>query len=214
MTIIASPTGPTSSRIIDAEDVDYEEVTTTGDTKAKDSDDSKAKDSERIDERPIKKESGVKKKDKSSSTLWAKILGVLFGILILGFVIIGILSYFGIGKDSTTSTSSVSTSITAGVKMPVTINGKDTVITVGEFFPVSYGAEKPKEPSFTFDSKKYGNSFQRGGGIDATLWKENGDGTKVSADDSLPISWGNDEIYTWSKTGQSGTTWFIMTKRE
>jgi hypothetical protein len=102
----------------------------------------------------------------------------------------------------------------SGARIPVKINGKDTLVTVGEFFPVSYGAEKPKKPSFKFNSKKYGHTFQRGGGIDSTLWKENGDGTKVSADKPLPISWGNDEIYTWSKTGKSGTTWFIMTKRE
>jgi hypothetical protein len=183
----------TLSRKIDAEDVDYEEIPETGDPKAKDSDDSKAKDSERIDERPIKKESGVKKKDKSSSTLWAKILGALFGIIVLGFVILGILSWCGIGKDTTTSTSSGSTNITTGAKVKILVNEEETWVVPGDQITIDLETSRPND--FTLVTNLPGpggsNDHYFKWDHDPEIILENGDGVKRKGNETFPASWGN-----------------------
>jgi|GEM_PF-3072830 len=155
--------------------------------------------------------SPIPKEEKESFLIFSMANWWIFVLITLAIIIgAGIINNLIFKDDS--KLSFVETNATSTL-IPIKINGKDTLVTVGEYFPVSYGKEKTKKPSFAFNAKKYGKEFQSEDEINPNFWKENRDGTKVSGDQSLPSSWGNDQIYVWSKTGENGTAWFIITKK-
>ncbi len=144
----------------------------------------------------------------------ARILGYCLIFIIPIIIILGIIMTVRSCSSPEANTQGQQTLVAtleseSNQSISIRINGKDTLVTVGEFFPVPYQAEKPKNFTLEFNFNKH-SDYRMENQNDDKYCKQTKSGAMVRGNESLPESWENGNLYIWGKA--PGVAYFRIYK--